>query len=427
MGKKTLVALPAVLPVWLLLLLAGCTSLSDSRFLNSLEDPVKSRAVTEQGIARYQLALVTRGEYERVEEVRRYFEVALRYDPNNRQAQAYLDLVDGYRDAETRKRVREAEQLLKKGKRGQEEDYALCLAVVRAGQLSPQDEQVAALRRQTAEVRGTLVALYLERGRDARAQAKASSSAAAQEKLYLEAFRSINRVLAIDLQNKNAQAEKDSLRTAVNDIFTERLAGAGQMVGKSKFAEARQEVVLLEELNRRLGHPCDDQIGDLNYTLHFRWARSLFDRRDYPAAQARADAALAVRKTEEAAALRRKIQQARRQSESGVSYEAALEQADRALEQGDLAGAYRRFNALARGTQDRARLATLESRREKVRVQLPGLYEKAVGYYRAEDFQKAVELLETVLAIDVEYEQAAEYLDKARTKQKLLEQFGGEG
>jgi len=50
-----------------------------------------------------------------------------------------------------------------------------------------------------------------------------------------------------------------------------------------------------------------------------------------------------------------------------------------------------------------------------------------VGYYRAEDFQKAVELLETVLAIDVEYEQAAEYLDKARTKQKLLEQFGGEG
>jgi tetratricopeptide (TPR) repeat protein len=411
----------------LLLLAAGCTSLSDCRFLNQLGDPVKARVVTEEGIALYQLALIKRGEYGRVEEVRRYFEVALRFDPGNLQAQAYLKLVDNYREAERAKRLREAEALSKKGKRSQEEDYALCVAVARAGQLAPEDDEVAALRRQTADIRGTLVALYLERGRTARTRAKTEPAVAAREKLYMEAFGSFNRALAVEPENSGAQTELSSLAAAINDILRERLQGAQALVGKGQFAEARKEAALLEELNRRLGHPFDGEIAELGYTLHYRWARSLFERRDYPAALARADSALAVRKTEEAATLRRRIQEARRQSESGVSYEAALGEADRLLAAGDLAGAYRRIDELARGTKDRARLAALEARREKMRAQLPALYEKAVGYYRAEDFQNAVELLETVLVIDVEYEQAAEYLDKARTKQKLLEQYGGDG
>src|SRR5512135_893885 len=104
MGKGRTVALLAVCS----LLLAGCAGLSDSLFLlRRLDDPAKSRAVAEQGVALYQLSLVARGEYERVNEVRRYFEVALRYDPANRKAQAYLDLVDNYRSVEARNRVRE--------------------------------------------------------------------------------------------------------------------------------------------------------------------------------------------------------------------------------------------------------------------------------------------------------------------------------
>ena len=413
-------------PAALLLLAAGCTSLSDNRFLSELGGPVKARVVTEEGIALYQLALVRRGEYSRVEEVRRYFEVALRFDPGNLQAQAYLQKVENYREAETAKRLREAEALWKKGKRSQEEDYALCVAVVRAVQLAPEDDQVATLHRQTSEIRGTLAAFYLERGRTARTRARAED-AAARDKLYIEAFGSFNRALAVEPQNSGAHTELDSLAAAVNQILRERLQSAQALVGKGQYAEARKEAALLEELNRRLGHPFDGEVAELGYTLHYRWARSLFERRDYPAALARTDSALAVRKTEEAAALRRRIQEARRQSESGLSYEAALGDADRLLAAGDLAGAYRRLDGLARGTKDRARLAALDSRREKIRAQLPALYEKAVAYYRAEEFQKAAELLETVVAIDVEYEQAAEYLDKARTKQKLLEQYGGEG
>jgi hypothetical protein len=410
------------------LLAASCASLSEEeKFLSRLGDPAKARVVTEEGIALYQLALIRRAEYERVGEVRRYFEVALRFDPTNRQAQAYLELVDNYRDTETQKRLREAQALLKKGKRSQEEDYALCLAAARAGQLSPENDEVAALLRQTAGTCGTLVKLYLERGREARSQAKAESKGSNREKLYLEAYASFNRVLAVEPRNASARADKGSLQEAVNAILGEHLAGARQLTAAGKFTEARKETALVEELNRRLGRPFDEEVAELAYTLNYRWARSLFERRSYPAALARANAALAVRKTEEAAALRRRIEQARKQSQSGVSYEAALAEADRLLAEGDLAGAYSRLDSLARGIKDPARRTALEARRQKIRAQLPALYERAVGFYRQEEFGKAAELLETVVAIDVEYEQAAEYLDKARTKQKLLEQYEADG
>ena len=173
-----------------------------------------------------------------------------------------------------------------------------------------------------------------------------------------------------------------------------------------------------------MDHPFDRELEELKYSLYYNWARSLLERRDYAAALARADSALAVRKSEEAVALKQRIQSARRQSMEGVSFEAALGEVDRLLAQGDLQGASQRLDALSRTTRERPRLSALDVRREKLRAQLPSLYEKAVGFYRAEDFQNAAELLETVLAIDVEYEQAAEYLDKARAKQKLLEKYG---
>ncbi len=40
-----------------------------------------------------------------------------------------------------------------------------------------------------------------------------------------------------------------------------------------------------------------------------------------------------------------------------------------------------------------------------------------------ENFADAIEALETVVRIDVSYEQAADYLEKARSKQRLLEQY----
>jgi hypothetical protein len=65
----------------------------------------------------------------------------------------------------------------------------------------------------------------------------------------------------------------------------------------------------------------------------------------------------------------------------------------------------------------------LDDRNEKIIESLKDLYDKGVDAYRSEDFKTAIDLLQTVVAIQVDYEQASDYLDKARSKQKLLDQY----
>ena len=113
----------------------------------------------------------------------------------------------------------------------------------------------------------------------------------------------------------------------------------------------------------------------------------------------------------------------RAQAETTVSFDAALQDIDRVIASGELEAAQRKIDSLERATTQAARLALLEDRTSKIRANLKGLYDRGVEAYRAEDFETAIELLETVVAIDEGYEQAADYLDKAKAKQTLLEQF----
>ena len=81
------------------------------------------------------------------------------------------------------------------------------------------------------------------------------------------------------------------------------------------------------------------------------------------------------------------------------------------------------MNSLAKVTKDPVNMQQLDSRNEQILSNLKDLYDKGVDAYRNEDFKTAIDLLQTVVAIQVDYEQASDYLDKARSKQKLLEQF----
>jgi len=196
----------------LLLLLAGCSSLSDSLFLlRKLDDPAKSRALTDQGVELFELYIVGRGEYGRIEKVRGYFEVALRFDPTNGKAKVYLERVDGFRKAETGKNLAQAGGLLKKARRSREEDYALCLAASRAWELDPANEEVLRLRQETSALRQGLVAQLLEEALAAKARG--------QEGAFIEAFRSLNQALAIEPGNRRLREEADALRPSIDVIF----------------------------------------------------------------------------------------------------------------------------------------------------------------------------------------------------------------
>jgi hypothetical protein len=246
---------------------------------------------------------------------------------------------------------------------------------------------------------------------------------AALEKLSIEAFQTVSRALAADPQSVAAQNMKNSLRAEISRIVARRLESAENLIASSLFADAKAQVVFLNDINRKLDNSYEADVRAASYLLNYRWARALFDQKEYAQAEVKVDAALAVKRTDEATAMKKRISDLRAQTEATLSFEAALQDIDRLIAKGELIAAQRKIDSLAKGATGQAKLASLDDRGEIVRANLKGLYERAVEAYREENFKAAIELLETVVAIDESYEQAADYLDKAQSKQKLLEQF----
>jgi hypothetical protein len=404
--------------------LVSCASLGDDRFLlNHLDDPTKANALTEAGIAQYTVRLVQHAEYEAVKEVRRYFDAALRYDPSNAQAKQYLDLVDTYLVTRLKANVKEADRLLAKKARTRDEDYLMVAAVEKAARLDSQNEDVRRLQRETVDLRDALVkeGLALERATVEKITDKTADDT--RDRQWIDAYLAVGRVLTLDAKNDAALAEQARTRKQVEEAFARRFAAVRGLLGERKFTVSKAEIAEMSELSRRSGGVGDEAVRTAVYELNIRWARWLYDQKEYASADVRVKAALAAQRTADATALAKRITDAQAKTETGVSFETALKDIDRLIGTGELVAAQNRLEALERSTTDKAKLTELDARRERIRGFLADLYARGLAAYRVENFADAIEALETVVRIDVGYEQAAEYLEKARSKQRLLEQY----
>jgi hypothetical protein len=404
--------------------LAACASLGDDRFLlRKLDASEKANALTEAGIEHYTVRLVQHAEYEAVKEVRAYFAAALRYDPSNARAKQYLDLVDTYLATRLKANVKEADRLLAKKARTRDEDYLMVAAVEKAARLDSQDEDVRRLQGETADLRDALVkeGLALERATVEKITDKTAEDA--RDRLWVDAYLAAGRVLALDAKDETARAEQARTRTQVEEVFARRLAAVRGLLEQKKFTVSKSQIAEMSELSRRSGGIGDEAVRTGNYELNIRWARWLFDQKEYASADVRVKAALAAQRTAEATTLAKRIADAQAKTPTGVSFEATLKDIDRLIGAGELVAAESRLETLERSTTDTAKLAALDARRERLRAFLPDLYARGLAAYREENFADAIEALETVVGIDVGYEQAADYLEKARSKQRLLEQY----
>ncbi|OHD68344.1 MAG: hypothetical protein A2177_00830 [Spirochaetes bacterium RBG_13_68_11] len=404
--------------------LASCASFGDDLFLlNHLDDPAKANALTEAGIAQYAVRLVQHAEYEAVKEVRRYFDAALRYDPSNAQAKQYLDLVDTYLVTRLKANVKDADRLLAKKARTRDEDYLMVAAVEKAARLDSQNEDVRRLQRETVDLRDALVkeGLALERAMVEKITDKTADDT--RDRQWIDAYLAVGRVLALDAKSEAALAEQARTRKQVEEALARRLAAVRGLLEQLKFTVSKAAIAGMSELSRRSGGLGEEAVRTATYELNYRWARWLYDQKEYASADVRVKAALAVQRTSDATALAKRIADAQAKTETGGSFETTLKDIDRLIGAGELVAAQNRLEALERSTTDKAKLAELDARRERIRGFLPDLYARGLAAYRVENFADAIEALETVVRIDVGYEQAAEYLEKARSKQRLLEQY----
>ena len=417
MGKFVLFLL--VIPM----LVVGCTSANDSFLIKSLDDQSKALALTNEGIQQFDFHLNHRQDFDQIPQIRQYFTVALSYDPGNTQAQQYLAIIDNYKTQKLQSNLNSATKTLAKAKRTDDDNYTLFVSLETAARVDPADENVKKMLGETSQDRSRLVDTYLARSRAALASAPDKTTDAAREKAYIDALSFAKKALDVDPKSATAQTHVAAVKAELTKIVAARTDDIQKLIAVSKFVEARTQVGGLNDLNRRTGNSFDADVRNANYSLNYSWAKSLFAQKDYATADVRVDAALAVQRSEEASALKREIGAMKTRADAGVSFEATLRDIDRLIASDELVSAHRRIDTLAKATKDQSKLAALDDRRQTIAGKLKDVFDKGVQAYQDEDFKTAIELLQIIVGVQVDYAQAGDYLDKARSKQKVLDQL----
>ncbi|MGD0724055.1 MAG: hypothetical protein ABSB63_00645 [Spirochaetia bacterium] len=416
---KRLFLLSCLLPVVIL----GCVSSGDSFLVQKLDDQSKSRALTIAGAEEYDLHVVRRQEFDQIPRIKDYFTVALSFDPTNAQAQQYITLIDNYKKRLLQANLKDANRNLAKPKRTDDDNYALFVSLQTAARIDPTDPNVRKLLGDTSQDRAKLVDVYLGRAKAALAKVDSKTPDAAREKQYTEAFQNANKAVAVDPRSSAAQGMLASTKDELAKSVARRVASLQKLVIAGNYADGRTQLAALNDLNRKLDNDFEADVKKVAYELNFAWAKSLYAKKDYATAEARTDAALAVSRTEEASSLKRKLADIRAKADSGASFDTTLQDIDQLIGAGDLVAAHRKIDALWKVTNDQSKQQMLDDRNQKIVSSLKDLYDRGVQAYRDEDFKTAIDLLQTVVGVQVDYEQAGDYLDRARAKQKLVDQY----
>jgi hypothetical protein len=407
----------------------GCSSgpavTGDNAFLiQNLDDGNKAAALVSQGANAYTAYLVQQGDYGKTDYVRQYFVVALRYDPDNAKAKQYLDKVDGFKTNLLDSKLKTAATLSAKPKRKESEDYILITSLQTAVAIDPKNETAAKLLKDSAALQASLADGYLKKSQATKKKADDKATPeSAKEALYLSAYDDASKALAVSPGNSKAQSQKQSLAAYLGKSFDARMANQAKLVQAAKYDDAKAELGRMGGLNSKLGGSRAADMQGAAYSLYFQWAKALDAKNQIFDAQDKLDLAIAAKRSPEALELRKKISAKAASSNQDAAFDAALPDIDKLIAKGDYSGAGKRIDAAAKLTKDKAKLDQLDAKRVKMRDSISGLYEAGVAAYRSEDFKSAIDKLSSVVGFNPDYEQAADYLSKAREKQKLLDQF----
>jgi tetratricopeptide (TPR) repeat protein len=415
----------AMLALGLLALLGSCaTKVSyEQDFLNKrLDDKAKARALVEVGTSSFNSLVNDKGDVDPVDLIKEYFQVALKFDPSNETAQKMLTQIDDYRSSKLRDSLAEAKRLMLKDTRKDEEVLSLLVAVNKASALDPKNAEVIKLKADTDKIRKDLVSAKTAAAKAAIEKSSAATSDASRDEQLVGAWTIINQALRVAPADAEAGGVRDSLSKQIGSMVDNRLSGLAKLLDAAKFTAAKTQIDSADDLNIKLGGASSKTVADARYNLYKRWAVYLLDKKDYDAAEARAQQAQDIRRDAEIRGLIAAIGDARSKEMAGASYVNNLAAIDKLLSANDLVPALKQINSLAAAIKDADKLAQVELRRKKLNAAIPELYKQGVDAYRAEKFDLAIQSLGTVVALNPDYEQAKDFLDKARQKKKFLEQ-----
>ena len=344
--------------------------------------------------------------------------MALRFDPQSLLAARYRDLVDNFRAAQFSHALKAAQTVYAVQRRREDEDYAMVLEIQTARRLDPANAAAARLAGDTESIRQRLIAQYLSKAWTSLGKAAQAPSAADRESWDIDAYQSFDKVLQIDPQNGTATGQMESIKNALDKAAAARVEQVNKLIAAGQFENAGDQIALLAATSRKVGGALDARVAGARYSLDYQWARSLWAPKSYVMAEDKVNDALRIFPTDEALALKRKIADLRPRWSSRLR---------------SIRLSNRSTASSSRGTWPPRRAGSSPSPGERMtrpswtswifagrkcartcrRCMPPPSTTTETRTSRTQS-----SCLRTIVQIDVDYEQAADYLDKANAERE---------
>jgi len=404
--------------------ITSCASVKDPWMVAfGISDSERSAALTRAGETEYYDRLEKGGDLSALDRSREYLQAALRYNPLNAEASRLIGLVENYRSSNAAAAMAKARELLKKSPRTADEEYRMHAAIQRASELMPKDTEIAKVHKETAVARSALAKSFVEKSEKKRTSVAPDANDQVKEQATIDAFQIADRAVEIDPKNTDAATIRAELKVEIESILKRHIAELKGMNEAGSFAEAKTQIALLQELDGKIGKTFTNELTESEYDLYFSWAAFHEKRKNWKDAESCAQQAIAIKKTGEGTTLLKRVVNAREEEDRGEGFEQGLRNIDSCIAKGDLVAAQRLIASLTKTAAETNRKQPLDEKKKALDNAVSALYARGVKAYREEKFRDAAAALKTVVAVNPSFEDAADYLEKAQAKQKLVDQY----
>lgn len=413
-----------------IMVLSGCLSTNDKFLMENLANNEKSSILTEKGIELYELLLETDNNFTLIPEIKRYYEIALEYDPMNSKASQYNEKLENYIAETFNEYIDKINSNREKTeKRTGNDDYLLCYYVIKAYELDPKNKEITDIRKEIRPVLDNLIAGYIEEANALTSDAALETETDKKEELIVQSLDIFQKIIGIDPENKQVSKESESAKELLVSIMDQKIEELRSRIADQYYTASLPEVNKLSDYNKKVNNVRQNEVNELQYFLYFEWAKYMYDKGDLDVAYSKVNAAIYFINKDEAYEFRNlinsKLEAYREQRNAAAlkeSFNDFIDQLDALIADEELAIAYQRIIGIE-DTLSSSQKRQVNERKSTIIGKLEPIYQAGVQAYIEENFAEAINKFGIVVEIDSSYEDAATYLDKAKAKQALLESY----
>lgn len=420
-----------LLALLILALLFSCSA-RDMTLIRKVDNFEKGQAAHNMGVKYYD-EITANSDFQKIEEVKKYFILALKFDPENSSANVYLNNLNELRPRYVAGKLASAKKYYERVKKSgttpkYQDQFNTLYFITEAYNVLPEDKEVRALYDETKVMRREIVKqLIAEGNRELKNfdQAAKAKDMLKQDTISAAGRKAFGSALLLTPGTSEAQKGYDVFAAYRNSRFESIVTLINKLVLSKEYTKALNEVKTLEpfvyESSDRL------KIKEIQFEIYAAWANDSYIQKRLDETVTRAKSALSFKYDKKISTLKMNAEQALRKERIESNFPKTLATIDSLIKSGEYEKAQNLCTDSLKGVLEGDKRAQLQKRLNEIQaiyeLEIEKIYNEGVKAYQAEDFDTAIKLLTQVTKINAGYENSAEYLKKAKESKKLLENF----